>query len=291
MGMLWCGVAGGDERLEDSIIPILEERCFDCHAGGGEEGGVTFDFLVDEENPQAGDPQLWKRVIRQVRTGLMPPRDVDPLEPDQKSELESWILSGAFGHDPDQPDPGRVTIRRLNRIEYRNTVRDLLDVDYETDMNFPPDDTGEGFDNVGDVLTLSPMLLEKYIAAAREVVTEAIPVVGKSVPTRGLRGERFDVDEDNLKDGQLAIPFYKPCTATLEFKTNHDGEEYRLHFDLVVAEQYIEDAVDFNRCRVTITLDDEELHQSEYSRDPWKKHPMEFVRKLAAGKHLSLIHI
>src|SRR5215831_14618990 len=68
-----------------------------------------------------------------------------------------------FQVDPQNPDPGRVTVRRLNRVEYRNTVHDLLGVDFDSLSEFPPDDTGHGFDNIGDVLTLSPMLLEKYL--------------------------------------------------------------------------------------------------------------------------------
>ncbi len=284
-GLLFCATAMGDDRLVESVLPILEDRCFDCHAGGGEEGGVTFDFLVDAEHPEAGDPKLWQRVIGQIRTGLMPPRDVDPLEPAEKAELEQWILAGAFGHDPQHPDPGRVTIRRLNRIEYRNTVNDLLGVDYPTDVNFPPDDSGEGFDNVGDVLTLSPVLMEKYIKTAREVVTRAVPVVGHTAPVVVFGGNNFGVDEKRIRDGNLSLSFYESQTVSHEFETQHGQQEYRLGLDLLTAESYVENATDENRCRVTISLDGETLHQSEYGRDPWKRHPMKFPLKLDEGKH------
>ena len=74
---------------------------------------------------------------------------------------------GRFQVDPQNPDPGRVTVRRLNRVEYRNTIRDLLGVDFDTDKEFPPDDAGHGFDNIGDVLTLPPDAAGK-ISGGRE---------------------------------------------------------------------------------------------------------------------------
>ena len=73
-----------------------------------------------------------------------------------------------------KPDPGRVTARRLNRAEYTNTIRDLLAVDFRADRNFPTDDSGEGFDNIGDVLTVSPVLMEKYLSAAGRIAERAI---------------------------------------------------------------------------------------------------------------------
>ena len=97
----------------------------------------------------------------------------------------------AFGLDAAHPDPGRVTLRRLNRVEYRNTIRDLTGVDFKADEEFPPDDTGHGFDNLGDVLTVSPMLLEKYLGAAQAIVTQAVPTVPKVMPERVIAGNRM----------------------------------------------------------------------------------------------------
>ena len=97
----------------------------------------------------------------------------------------------AFEIDPKNPDPGRVTVRRLNRVEYRNTIRDLMGVDFNADAEFPPDDTGHGFDNIGDVLTLSPLLLEKYIAAARTIVAQAVPTAPRVPAEKRLPGRLF----------------------------------------------------------------------------------------------------
>ena len=78
------------------------------------------------------------------------PRPARPRPSDKELRLlEDWIKYGAFGIEPTNPDPGRVTVRRLNRVEYRNTIRDLMGVDYDTSVEFPPDDSGHGFDNIG----------------------------------------------------------------------------------------------------------------------------------------------
>lgn len=280
----------GDDRLSESILPILEDNCFDCHAGGGEEGGVTFDHLVDEENPQPGDPELWNRVLKQVRMGLMPPSDSDPLDVEAVVELESWIISEAFHHDPKDPDPGRITVRRLNRTEYRNTIRDLLKVDFNTRVNFPPDDSGEGFDNLSDVLSISPMLMEKYMDAAQAIANQVVPLVGRQTPQRLILGSEFDVSADCVRDDELSIPFYESKTAKLKFAVEH-SKEYALDFVLVLAEDYVENATDENRCNVKFFLDQEELLNNDYERDPWKKHPFSFTRNLSKGEHEIRIEI
>src|SRR6185369_5965205 len=137
------------------------------------KGKVAFDRL--ETGEQILKPELWFRVLLNTRAGLMPAERKPRLSPADQQTLERWIKYQVFGIDPNNPDPGRVTLRRLNRVEYRNTVKDLIGVDYNTDHEFPPDDSGFGFDNIGDALTISPMLMEKYVAAAQAIVSEAVP--------------------------------------------------------------------------------------------------------------------
>ena len=105
----------------------------------------------------------------------MPPADKDQPNLAERQQLIAWIERDVFKLDPNNPDPGRVTIRRLNRTEYQNAVFDLLGVEYDTREVFPPDDTGYGFDNIGAVLSMSPLLMGKYVAAADEVVALALP--------------------------------------------------------------------------------------------------------------------
>src|SRR5271165_7007301 len=112
----------------------------------------------------------------------MPPGTNSHPTQAQQQVLSGWIKTAVFKFDAQNPDPGRVTLRRLNRIEYRNTIRDLMGVDYDTDTEFPADDTGYGFDDIGDVLTVSPMLLEKYVTAAKEIISQAVPTDSKVIP-------------------------------------------------------------------------------------------------------------
>jgi hypothetical protein len=121
----------------------------------------------------------------------MPPADELPLPSAEAEKLMRWIKSDAFGIDPAKPDPGRVTVRRLNRVEYRNTIRDLLGVDYDTLKEFPADDTGHGFDNMADVLTISPMLLEKYLDAAQGVIAKGVVTKATTMKETSVYGRQF----------------------------------------------------------------------------------------------------
>src|SRR6187399_1801499 len=170
-------------HFHERVEPILEKYCFACHGYGERKGGHAFDEFKSDK-ALVGDQKLWSAVLKNVRAGLMPPHgEAQPTDAERK-QLFDWIEFDAFGIDTANPDPGRVTLRRLNRVEYRNTIRDLMGIDFKADEEFPPDDTGYGFDNIGDVLTVSPMLLEKYLAAARTIVSQAVPVVGKTMPEK-----------------------------------------------------------------------------------------------------------
>ena len=169
--------AGEDEEkiFRTQIQPLLESRCYDCHGHGTTEGGLSLDGFSSAK-AAADDPQLWWRVLKMVRAGLMPPTDHSELSDKERDQLEAWIKAHVFEFNPQHPDPGDVTLRRLNRIEYRNTIRDLLGVDYDTELHFPPEDTGHGFDRIGEVLNISQLHLEKYIQAAKTIASQAVPL-------------------------------------------------------------------------------------------------------------------
>jgi len=196
-----------EERFDAAIQPILEEYCSSCHANGIKKGGVDFDGL-DSERARLRDRDLWWGVLRNVRSGIMPPPGKPRPSEEERQALEDWIKYGAFAIDPKDPDPGRVTVRRLNRVEYRNTIRDLIGVEYDTTAEFPTDDSGHGFDNIGDVLTLSPLLLEKYLAAANTIVSQAVPMVPKVAPERVVPGGNFRrADGGKAGGGPAAVSF------------------------------------------------------------------------------------
>jgi mono/diheme cytochrome c family protein len=176
-------------RFRESVQPILESHCYDCHGGGASEAGVAFDG-GESGQPPLDDPTLWHRALKQLRAGLMPPEG-DELSAAERTAVEQWVLRDAFGDDPERPDPGRVVLRRLNRTEYRNTIRDLVGVEFNADDAFPPDDSGHGFDNLGESLTVSPLLIEKYLAAATKIVSDASHGTGAPASAEASAAIRF----------------------------------------------------------------------------------------------------
>jgi hypothetical protein len=244
------------EQFRKEVQPILAKYCFDCHADGANKGKVAFDaFKSDDE--LVGKRELWHAVLKNTRANIMPPSRRPRPSAEEQQILERWIKYGAFGLNPNDPDPGRVTLRRLNRTEYRNTIRDLLDADFETDKEFPPDDTGYGFDNIGDVLSFSPLLLEKYIAAAKKIVGGAVPTVAKQLPVKNITGNA-------PKEG---FSFTKGGKASYSFKVG-EVADYRL-----VVEVEIRGSFDFDPSRVqmVLKLDDKEHVKEDHGWQNSKK--------------------
>ena len=157
------------QAFEHRIKPLLTKYCFDCHAGDGAEAEVHLDRYENVEQMHRARP-AWLRVRDKVASGEMPPEDVEQPSAEDRQLLCDAIEEVLSRVDCDkEARPGRVTIRRLNRVEYRLTVKDLLGVDYAPADDFPADDVGYGFDNIADVLSLPPILLEKYLVAAEEI--------------------------------------------------------------------------------------------------------------------------
>ncbi|HEV3122198.1 MAG TPA: c-type cytochrome domain-containing protein, partial [Isosphaeraceae bacterium] len=112
-------------RFEERIQPILEEYCYGCHGNGLKKGGIRLDGF-DTDAARLNDHDLWWAVLKNLRAGIMPPAGKPRPTEQERGQIEELIRTGAFGINPADPDPGRVTVRRLNRVEYRNTIRDLM---------------------------------------------------------------------------------------------------------------------------------------------------------------------
>jgi len=153
-----------------ALIPFLQEHCARCHSGEDPEGGVAFPRLAEAADVDA-HRELWLSVLERARQGDMPPEE----EPQPSAEARAAFVAGLRqALRVRAGDPGRVTIRRLNRAEYNASVQDLLGVGSSPADVFPRDESGHGFDTVGDALSLSPLLLEKYLTAAETLVEEAL---------------------------------------------------------------------------------------------------------------------
>ena len=124
-------------------------------------------------------------MLTRLSAGEMPPDDQDQPTAEQKSLIQHW-LDAQFSRPVPlaEQDPGRMTVHRLNRAEYNNTIRDLVGVDFKPADDFPTDDVGYGFDNIGDVLSVSPILLEKYLRAAQRIVEQALVIPPPAPPAK-----------------------------------------------------------------------------------------------------------
>ena len=154
-----------------SVSPLLREYCFDCHGEGSKKGGVMLDQKPADPETERN---LWFSVWRNLDSELMPPSDKPRPSKEDRLKIQTWVVQNALGLDPTRPDPGKGIIRRLNRAEYRYTIKDLTGVDYLVEDYFPHDDTGYGFDTIGAVLNLSPIHMEKYLRAAESIVELAV---------------------------------------------------------------------------------------------------------------------
>ncbi|MDR3618332.1 MAG: DUF1592 domain-containing protein [Paludisphaera borealis] len=294
----WCGLDGrasaGDDlapaRSSDVVEPILEQYCYGCHGLGEKKGGLALDEVADAEAARSA-PKVWHAVIKNLRSGIMPPPGKPKPTADEFRRLEEWIKYGAIGIDSKAPDPGRVTVRRLNRVEYRNTIRDLIGVDYDTASEFPPDDSGHGFDNIGDVLTLSPLLLEKYLAAADAIISRTVPTVPKVVAEQVIHGFRREGDGKGKGEaGPASLSYYEASTASAVGVVEHDGR-YQLILDLSANERYVDGQNDYNRCRLVFRADGEELLRREFVRQEGKSFRFEFDRDWKAGPHTLTVEV
>lgn len=191
----WCATAaaGADDkpaagdRFGELVRPVLTKHCLKCHGAKKPKAGVNLAALTDSSSAWK-NRKTWSRVRESLEGSLMPPDGHPKPTREEVEALLGWIEVTEESVDCESNvDPGRVTMRRLNRTEYRNTIRELTGVDFHADEDFPSDDVGYGFDNIGDVLTLPPILLEKYLAAAGSIAEKAVNAeLSRSAPAKIL---------------------------------------------------------------------------------------------------------
>ncbi len=176
VGSTEAAVPPEDATFKDKILPFVQKYCVSCHNMEKAAGGLTLEGYVSEAHARK-DRKTWAEVQHRLAAGDMPPPKSTKPKPtkDETAFVITWIENTLTKIDcGGTRDPGRVTLRRLNRAEYNNTIRDLCGVDFKPAEGFPSDDVGYGFDNIGDVLSFQPVLLEKYMAAADKVLDTAL---------------------------------------------------------------------------------------------------------------------
>jgi hypothetical protein len=206
------------------VAPLLAKYCNGCHNGEKKKGELDLaQFAAMQDRARVKEVAVWQSVGERIEAQDMPPDDKPQPTAAEQELLLAWVDAAqsrfaALG----KPDPGRVTLRRLNRTEYDNTVRDLVGLDLEPARDFPSDDVGYGFDNIGDVLTLPPVLLERYMQAAERIASRAIVA---EVPPRSQKAT-IELDRlvptpagSSIKGGKLLVP--KPA-GPIALRTGHD---------------------------------------------------------------------
>ncbi|MBL8212147.1 MAG: DUF1592 domain-containing protein [Bryobacterales bacterium] len=200
--------------FEKTVQPMLAKSCAPCHNDSVASGGVNVGAFSHAAS-LTEKREEWERLLAKVKSGEMPPKGTPRPDPSQVKSLLDYIHGEFEKADRNvKADPGRVTAKRLNRNEYSNTIRDLLGVDFRAEKDFPTDDSGHGFDNIGDVLTISPILMEKYLDAAEEIASRAIGA--NPLPKKPLEFEY------HAKEKKIRRPNFSTIEAT--HRVDFEGE-------------------------------------------------------------------
>ncbi|HEX4949358.1 MAG TPA: DUF1592 domain-containing protein [Blastocatellia bacterium] len=212
---------------------LLEEHCVGCHNQKAKTADISVEGL--DFNDVSKDAATWEKVLRKVRTGQMPPANLPQPKAQDVSAFVAWLEGALDKAAAANPNPGRPAPHRLNRAEYSNAIRDLLAVDIKPGLALPVDDSGHGFDNIGEVLTLSPTLLEKYMSAARRISRLAVgdlsmkPTEERVTPPRIGRSERVSDDLPFASRGGLSLQYYFPLDAEYVLRLKTPGENSRVY--------------------------------------------------------------
>jgi mono/diheme cytochrome c family protein len=259
--------------FEKDVAPIVTKYCASCHSGSQAAGGIQLTAGMTSAAVQK-NPNAWARVAARVGNGSMPPKGLPAPTDAQRRQMVAWIDKNLAG-DCKLADPGKVTLRRLNREEYNNTVRDLMGVSIRPADDFPSDDVGYGFDNIGDVLSMSPLLMEKYLTASEKVVRAAIRIP---------KARSQSVEGASLQHTQGATPregvmfFGSTGTASQRFKVTAPGW-YRIRLRL--GEMHAGDQYSL----IDLRLDRDKLTTFEVREPISAPGNYDFPTKLASGEY------
>src|SRR5215469_4757547 len=212
---------------------FLERYCVGCHNERLRTGGISLG-PADSAKPGA-QPELWENVVRKLRTGVMPPPTAPQPPESERLAMLTSLETSLDAASAAKPNPGRSeTLRRLNRTEYQNSIRDLLALDIDAGSLLPPDESGHGFDNV-TVGDLSPTLLNRYIAAAQKISRLAVGNTDTSV-----QGITLNVPPDLTQEDQLpGMPIGTRGGMLTHYTFSQNGD-----YDIqIVLARNLEDAV------------------------------------------------
>ena len=175
-GLLAPAVA---QRTGDAPAALVNQFCLACHSAAGKAGGLVLQGL--DPARASAHPDVWEKVIRKIRSGEMPPPGRPRPDAPILTAFVGKLISNLDVAAERAPYAGRPVVRRINRTEYGNAIRDLLAIDQDFASDLPPDGVAAGFDNIGDALSMSPLLLERYLKTAHKISRLAVGT-GDSMP-------------------------------------------------------------------------------------------------------------
>jgi hypothetical protein len=175
---------------------VINKYCVTCHNDRAKAGGMSLANM--DYDDLAKGAAAWEKSVKKLRVGMMPPQGAAQPDAATRNELVTWLTTSLDRAASVKPNPGRPVLHRLNRAEYANAVRDLLTLDVDPSTLLPPDDSAYGFDNVGDVLGMSPVLLERFMEAANKVSALAV-----GDPDIGVEAKVFHIRQDASQDIHL----------------------------------------------------------------------------------------
>src|SRR6266571_2855589 len=271
--------AGAAQRISfaQTVTPVLQEYCYPCHGNGKKKGGLALDAYKDEGSAFK-DRQVWEKVLENLSLHVMPPENKRQPSQAERDLIAQWIEIEILHCDCQHPDPGRVTLRRLNRAEYNNTIRDLVGVDFHPADDFPADDVGYGFDNIGDVLSLPPILIEKYLAAAEKILNQAIVT---DLRTTAWTNRFYAAALEGTAPGEANAQGMRALVR--------EGDIH-LHFEFPRAGEYVLRARAYGEqagpepARMAFLLDDKEVQRFEVTAELPAPRIYEMRLSLAPGK-------
>jgi mono/diheme cytochrome c family protein len=270
----------GEKQFKEQIRPFLTKYCGQCHNDNKVAGDITLEHITSAA-AAAKERKLLDAAREVVSKKEMPPKDKPHPSDAERKIFAEWVETTLTNVDCGLArDPGRPTIRRLNRAEYNNTIRDLVGVNFQPAEDFPSDDVGYGFDNIGDVLTLPPLLFEKYMAAAEKIVEQAL-VVEKPI-TAG---------KDTFRPQNFrSSTFLRPRDIGRQFPLTSNGKVF-VNFEFLYGGDYVlrgraygVKAGDEN-AKMTIQLDGKALKTFDVDVPEGKAKTFETRTHVGAGRH------
>ena len=237
----------------------LDTYCVTCHNQRLKTGGLSLDGVSVADAP--AHAEIWEKVIRKVRGGMMPPAGVPRPSAEARTSLVSWLETSLDRAAQASPNPGRPLAHRLNRAEYANAVRDLLDLRIDPSTMLPADDSSGGFDNNADVLGVSPVLLESYLTAAERVTALAL-----GDPKLPPVGEVFRVRQDASQDKHVeGMPIGTVGGQALDLTLPLDGD-YQFEVRLFRTNLGTMRGLEYAQ-QLEIAVDGERVHVASFGGD------------------------